>query len=157
MQAGFLVGCPIAHMRRQLAPSFKPSLAQRAHKPVGTIRLLVAQLGIAATPLVGTDQFLGTTSQAIAHSYKAAQPSQLQRGCSDTLLRWGALPKPTKALLLLSTTRKCIKLFPEILLLSQYSPSLVALIAASVLTCAAISNVELPPPPPYTPKCNYRG
>ena len=38
-------------------------------------------------------------------------------------------------------------LFPQTLLLSQYSPSLVALIAVSVLTCASISNDEPPPFP----------
>ena len=37
------------------------------------------------------------------------------------------------------------------LLLSQYSPSLVALIAVRVLTCAAISNDEPPPLPSSTP------
>ena len=37
--------------------------------------------------------------------------------------------------------------FTQSLLLSQYSPSLVALIAVSVLTCAAISNDEPPPLP----------
>ena len=42
-------------------------------------------------------------------------------------------------------------LFPQSLLLSQCSPSLVALIAVSVLTCAAISNDEPPPSPTFTP------
>ena len=35
-------------------------------------------------------------------------------------------------------------LFPQSLLLSQYSPGLVAIIAVSVLTCAAITNDEIP-------------
>ena len=43
------------------------------------------------------------------------------------------------------------KLLHQALLLSQYSPSLVALIAVSVLTCAAISNDEPPPLPSSTP------
>ena len=42
-------------------------------------------------------------------------------------------------------------LFPQSLLLSQYSPSLVALIAVNVLTCAAISNDEPPSLPSSTP------
>ena len=39
-------------------------------------------------------------------------------------------------------------LFPQSLLLSQFSPGLVALIAVSVLTCATISNDEPPAPLP---------
>ena len=41
--------------------------------------------------------------------------------------------------------------FPQSLLLSQYSPSLVALIAVNVWTCAAISNDEPPPFPSSAP------
>ena len=45
------------------------------------------------------------------------------------------------------------KLLSQSLLLSQYSPSLVALIAVSVLTCAAISN-DAPPPLPSSEPSN---
>ena len=46
-------------------------------------------------------------------------------------------------------------LFPQSLLLSQFSPGLVALAAVSVLTCAAITNDEVPalqPPNVSTPQ-----